>query len=275
MSIGLPPEPPPPDPLGVEAVAAAIGARAFYSRELRRVHGYHLERAARLKADIDRKIYRFIQRDEPEKTAALPDFDYDEVAALLDAEQLPQHVQEQIAAFGEDGETALAVQIWAMKTQAYLKAKLPRRVHLSLAGPEYSRPPEIDIARFARTWAVACDPMIALDDLNEYAVSRDMVGALFDMFPTIAGTLLPAVQDALVRAKTVDQGFRLYRQKETLLRVLTRQEQPNIALGKAMQAMYATQAAAQKPQPPKGTPAKRDHDEGASSEATATQRLDA
>lgn len=272
MSIGLPPEPPPPDPFGVECIVGAIGARALFGKELRRVHGYHLERAAATKADMARRIYRFIQRSEPEPTAELPDFDYDEVAGWLDAETLPHHIQQQIAAFGEDGDTALAVQVQAMRIQAYLKSKLPRRVHMSLTGPEYSRPPEIDIARFARTWAVACDPMILLDDLNEYAVSRDQVQALFDMFPNIAKSITPLVQDALVRAKTVDPKFSLYRQKETLLRVLTQQEQPNIALGKAMQAMYAAQAAAQKPQAPKGTPPKRE-DQGEGSESTASQRI--
>lgn len=272
MSVATVPEAPPPDPFAIECIVAAIGIRPFVSKELQRVHGYHGERAGKVKADIDRKIYRFVQREEPEPTAELPDFDYDEVAALLDAETLPQHVEQQIAAFGEDGETALAVQVKATQMAAYLKGKLPRRVHISLTGPEYSRPPEIDIARFARMWSVACDPMIVLDDLNEFAVSRDMVAALGDLYPAIAATLQPAVQDALVRAKTVDPKFSLWRQKETLLRVLTKQEAPNIALGKALAAVRAQEAAARKPPGPAGGKAKSDT--GPTSESTAVQRID-
>jgi hypothetical protein len=274
-AVAPPIEEPPPDPFGVEAIVAAIGARPFLSRELQRVHGYHVERAGKVKADIARKLYRFVQRDEPEASAPLPDFDYDDVAALLDAETLPHHVEQQIAAFGEHGETALACQVQVMRIAAYLKGKLPRRVHMSLTGPEYTRPPEVDVARFARLWSVACDPMIVLDDLNEFAVSRDMVAGLYDLYPLIAGTLTAAVQDALVRAKTVDPAFALYRQKESLLRVLIRQEAPNIALGKALQAVRASQAAANKPPPP-GKPGaslpKREGD--ASSEGTAAQRID-
>lgn len=266
-------EPPAPDPFGVECLVAAIGIRPFVSRELQRVHAYHVDRAGKVKADVARKLYRFVQRDEPEPTAELPDFDYDAVAALLDAETLPQHVEQQIAAFGEDGETALAVQVQVQRILAYLKTKLPRRVHMSLTGPEYSRPPEIDIARFARLWAVACDPMIVLDDLNEYAVSRDQVAGLNDLFPLLGASMLPAVQDALVRAKTVDPKFALYRQKESLLRVLTRQEQPNIALGKAIQAVRAQELAARKPKGPSGP--KKAKAEGASAESTSAQRLDA
>lgn len=271
MSVGVVPEEPPPDPFGVEALVAAIGARAFFARELRQVHSYHVERASRFRSESSRLIYRFLQREEPEATSELPDFDYEEVAQLLDAEQLPGHVEQQIAAFGEHGETALAAQVQIMRIGRYLKTKLPRRVRMSLAGPEYSRPPEIDIARFARTWAVACDPLIVLRDLNEYSMSRDQVAALYDLFPTLAASMLPTVQDQMVRAKTVEPNFRLYRQKETLLRVLTRQEQPNIALGKAMQDMYAKQLQAAKPVP-KPTPAK--HDSGADSESTSSQRIE-
>jgi hypothetical protein len=271
VSLGVVPEEPPPDPFGVEAIVAAIGARAFFEKSLRQVHGYHVERAGKFKSEAQRLIYRFLQREEPESTSELPDFDYEEVAQLLDDEQLPGHVEQQIAAFGEHGETALAVQVQLQRIGRYLKTKLPRRVHMSLSGPEYSRPAEIDIARFARAWAVACDPLIVLRDLNEYSMSRDQVTALYDLFPTLAASMQPTVQDQLVRAKTVDPKFHLYRQKETLLRVLTRQEQPNIELGKAMQDMYKKQLTAAKPAP-KPTPAK--HDSGADSESTSSQRID-
>ena len=276
MTVAAPPPEAPPDPFGVECIVAAVGIKPFVSKELEKLHGYHVERASKVKPEIARKLYRFLQRDEPEKSAELPDFDYEQVAQMLDAETLPSHVQQQIAAFGDDGDTALAVQIQAMRIASYLKAKLPRRVHIGLAGPEYSRPPEIDIARFARTWSVACDPMIVLDDLNEFAVSRDMVTALYDLFPFIAASLLPAVQEQLVRAKTVDPKYRLYRQKETLLRVLTRQEAPNVALGRAIQEARAKQAVALKPQIPVGKkkPA-AEPGAGGGGESTTGQRIGA
>ncbi len=273
MTAIAPPVEAPPDPFGVEAIVAAVGIKPFVSKELQRVHGYHVERAGKVKAEIDRKLYRFVQREEPEKDAELPDFEYDEVAAALDAETLPHHVEQQIAAFGEHGETALACQVKVMQITAYLKSKLPRRVHMGLLGPEYSRPPEIDIARFARTWAIACDPLSILDDLNEFAVSRDQVQALNAMFPLIGASLKPATQDALVRAKTVDPKFVLYRQKETLLRVLTQQEAPNIALGRDIQAMYKAEAAANAAPAPKAKPKKTD-EASPSNEATASQRVE-
>src|SRR5262245_37909955 len=212
-------EVPAPDPFAIEAILGAIGIRAFVAQELRQVHGYHVERAGKVKAEIDRKLYRFLQREEPAPTADLPDFDYDEVAGLLDAEETPQHIEAHIAAFGDDGDTALAVRIQAQRIWGYLKQKLPRRATVGLTGPEYSRPPEIDIARFARLWAIACDPLSILEDLNEFAVSRDQVSGIADLYPQIYKAIQDAVPQQLARAKTVDPKFYLWRQKETLLRV--------------------------------------------------------
>jgi hypothetical protein len=274
--------PPPvtgPDPLAVECVVAAIGIEPFVSKELRRVYGYHQERSSGIPAAIDRQIYRFIQREEPAAAAALPDFDYDEVKELLEAETLPAHVQAQIAAFGEFGDLALAVNVEVQRIVKYLQGKLPKRVHMSLAGPEYTRPPESDIARFARTWAIACDPMGTLDDLNEYALSRDQVASLADLYPLLwkyisaqsGGSVTRQLARAVAQATSEGGKFHLLRQKETLLRVLVKNEAPNIPLGKAMQAMYAAINAppqAKAPAAPMKSP-----DESASSEATAAQQI--
>lgn len=265
-------EVPAPDPFEVEALLGAVGIRAFASKELRQIHDYQADRAAKVRQDIDRKVYRFLQREEPAETADLPDFDYDEVAVLLDSETLPHHVQQQIAAFGGDGDMALAVQVQAMRILAYLKQKLPRRVHVGLTGPEYSRPPEIDITRFARLWAIACDPLSILDDLNEFAVSRDQVTGIADLYPQLYKAIQDAVPQQLTRAKSVDPKFYLWRQKETLLRVLVRQEAPNIALGKAIQAVREQQKQQQKPPGPSG-PKKKEAGTSAGGESTAGQRV--
>lgn len=268
MTAIAPPIDVPPDPFRVECLIAAVGIGPFVDATIQRVHGYQLDRAAKVPDEINRRIYRFLNRDEPEPTAELPDFDFDEVVAMLDDETLPEHVLAQIAALGDDGDTALAVNLQVQRIVAYLKGKIPRRVHQSLAGPEYTRPPESDIARFARMWAIAQNPLSILDDLNEYAVSRDQAQAIADIYPQLFATFFPSVQAQLARAKQVDKSFHLLRQKETLLRVLTKQEAQNVTLGRALQAQFAADAAVAAPTP-RGLGKK-----GADTESTAAQRID-
>jgi hypothetical protein len=248
-----PPAPPaaPLDQLAVESIVAAIGMAPFVGATITRVHGYHQERAAKLAETIAAKIHRFLARTEPEPPAELPAFDFDNVTGQLYAEQSPEHVVREIAAFGESTDMAVAANVTVQRIRTYLQGKIPRLIRQSLAGPIAEPPPPSEVARFRRAWQVACDPLSVLDDLNEFALSRDQVTACAEMFPTVWGTFWPIAQEQLARRMSVSEGkYRLTHRKELLLRVLTRQEATNVALGKALQAIFAEQAQAAQPGAP-------------------------
>jgi len=239
-----PPETAPADPYKVESVVAAIGFDTFASRSLRKVHGHHIERAENMPQEVTRKIHLFLNRDEPADAAELPPFDFDEVVKQLDAPIQPQHVEQEMAAFGEAHTMAIDVNLKVQQIRAYLQSKIPRRVYMSLAGPEPGEPPRSDVARFRRLWVIACDPLSILDDLNEFAVSRDQVTGISELYPALWGSFWPTIQTQLVRRSGVEPTYRLSRRKENLLRVLVKQEAPSIPLARALQQIFAEDAAA-------------------------------
>jgi len=275
VAVAPPPvTPPPPDPFAVEAILGAIGIRPFLDRSIRKVHGYHRDRAAATAADIERRIGRFLAREEPEPPADLVPFDFDEVRDQLAAPLTPDHIQQVMAAFGEDGEMALAVQLQVFRVIAYLKAHLPTRTRNTLAGPVEGEPPKSDVARFRRLWAIACDPLSVLSDLNEFNLSRDQAAGVFDLFPVIAASFWPASQMAMSKRKEVTQGkWEIPRRKENFLRILTRQEAPLIPLAQAIQGLYAAERAAP-PLPSKKKARQPPGDDQSASEATAAEQLD-
>jgi len=272
-----PPAPEPLNPYKVESVVAAIGFDAFASRTFRKVHGHHITRADGMPQEVTRKVHLFLNRAEPASAADLPPFDFTEVVQQLEAPILPQHVEQEIAAFGEDHDMAIAANLLVQRIRGYLQGKIPKRVYMSLAGPEPSEPPKSDIARFRRLWVIACDPLSILDDLNEFAVSRDQVTGIADLYPTLWGSFWPSVQTQLVRRAGVEPTYRLSRRKESLLRVLTKQEAPNFPLAKALQQIFAedeaAMAAAQgNPAQPLGK-ASPTGDDPAASAATPAQQI--
>lgn len=277
--LDVPPPPvdisqPPPlavDPLLVEAMVAIIGIESFVvPGKLKKVYLYHIDRAAKMGEEIDRKLYQFIGSTERQEGGDLPPFDFMEVRESLETMPLPQHTADIIGAFGDQPDLGMATIPVAERIQAYLVGKVPHRVHQSIAGPTQEMPGHSEVARFRRLWAIACDPLtIILDALNEYALSRDMARSLKEMFPLIWQRIDDGVTSQLARKKTVSPKFRLPYQKEQLLRILVQREDAlSRALGLALQAQFAKQAEEQTPKPPKAR-----SKGSASSEASAADRI--
>jgi hypothetical protein len=270
------PAPEPLNPYKVESAVAAIGMDAFVSRTLRKVHGHHITRAEQMPQEVSRKIHLFLNRTEPAPAADLPPFDFKQVVTDLESEVRPEHVEQEVAAFGEAHDMALAVNLQVQRIRSYLQGKIPKRIHMSLAGPEPGDPPRSDVARFRRLWVIACDPLSILDDLNEFAVSRDQVTGVADLYPTLWASFWPTIQHQLVRRAGVEPSYRLSRRKENLLRVLVKQEAPNYPLARALQQIFAEDeaalTAAQNPAQPlsKSGPNK---DDPAASAATPAQQI--
>lgn len=271
MTAVAPPAPADPSIQQAEAIVAVIGIEPFIAHTLRQVTRAHYKAAGGIPDRIDRELYRFINRDDREPPSELPPFDFDAVAELVNAETTPEQVEANIAAFGPNDDLALAVGGVVTRIKSQLSQRLPRAMHDTLAGPVSTRPPDSDIARFRRAWNVANRPLHLLDELQEFALSRDQAQALVDFYPTIFADLPPSVQQQLARKMTVQKGYELPRLKDLLLRILTQQEEPMMVLGKAMQALYAESAAASKAN---ATRVAARRGVSAATESTAAQRVD-
>lgn len=272
-----PPLVPTIDPKAGEYMVAAIGIEPFLAKSVK-VHGYHHQRAAGIPVTVDRKIHRFLAREEREPPTALPPFDWEAVRDMVNAKAEEGHTQAAIAAFGEPGaggELGVSADLTVQRIRAYLVQKLPRRVRVTLAGPVEGDPPPSDMARFKRLWAIASAPLSILDDLNEYCLSRDQVQVCRDMYPMLWASFWTSAQNQLLRRRMVDPKYQLDRRKEQLLRILTQQEGPNVALAKAMQAMYAQASVNAKPGGGPAAPKKSGGEPSAAGESSAADRLDA
>jgi hypothetical protein len=260
-------------------VVAAIGILPILDRSLRRVHLYQLARAGKIGDEIDRKIYLFLGRTEPADCAPLPPFDFAEVRTTVDGylpstdeHAIPADTERLIGAFGELSDVGMAVVPVVDRIRGYLWARIPRRSRMTLLGPENEAPPHSDVARFRRLWNIAMDPLSILDDLNEFALSRDMVDGVQAMFPLIWQRMDEGVTSQLARKKATSPKFSLSVRKDTLLRILVKQETPDsLALGVAMQAQFAAQATENQPKPP--GPPKRGVGQGGSTESSAADRI--
>jgi hypothetical protein len=251
-------------------MVAVLGIAPFVDKTLKRVHLYHLDRAAKLGAEMDRMLYRFIGSEEPEPVAKLAPFDFETIRDNLKTPPLPEHTAAVMGAFGEHADTAFEANLVADKIQAYLLGKIPKRTHEGLQGPVDEPPAHSDLARFRRLWSVACDPVgVIMEAIGEYALSRDMVKAFADMYPLTWARCKAGVQSQLVRRAAVAPKERLPIRKEQILRVLMQQEDvASKQLGIAMQAQYKKDAVSMAPKPPKAkTPG------SASTESTETDRI--
>lgn len=274
-----PPPTPPADPFHVESVVAAIGIGPFLDGSLRRVHLHHLARAAKVGDEIDRKLYLFINRAEPAPSAALPEFDFDAARTAVDdytpstSEYAdPQSLADLIGAFGELHEVGMAAIPVIDRIREYLWGKVPRRQRMTLAGPVPYPPAHSDLARWRRLWTIANDPLGILDDLNEYALSRGMVEAVATLYPLIWKRMQDGITTQLARKKAAAPGWTLSVRKDYLLRILDRNETPeSLAVGVALQALFAQEAAEQAPKPV--APKRKGVAQGGSTESSAADRI--
>jgi hypothetical protein len=274
----------PPPATGIdpaEALIVVTGLEPFL-RHTSRDLGSAIVRSEKLPETLEAKIYRFLGREEPEPPAELPAFDFEEVKALIDApygeaSEGTDHdpIERTIRAFGGNHQLALTVGTQVTRMHAYVKQQIPRRVHVSMDGPEQLPPARSELFRFRRCWRIATDPLSLFDGLQEYAVSRDQADCFAALFPTTAAALAGPtgiVHQALLRKKAAVDKWKLPRRKEILLRVLTNEEAPSLELARALAPIFAAeqQAQAAREQSRQGKAGVNQADEG-----TPTQRLDA
>lgn len=224
------------DPLLGEVATAAIGIDSI----LRGKASYGLGKegiAGSLPTNLARLVGAYIRRTEPAPLSELPEFDYQDVSALLANAGKPEQGQRLQEAIG-DPELGGAVEETATRIIETLQQALPARTVETLTGSVPVPPSAQELAKFRRAWQVAVDPLVVLRDLNEDAMSLDQVQALEAMYPTLYALIKPAVVKTVADEKAKRPSWEPGYRKESRLRVLLQLPRAE-SLMSDVQALYA------------------------------------
>lgn len=200
-----------------EALAATIGAEAFLFGDVKLTQGIQ-NRAAGMDHTIDRMVFEAMN-SEPEKVPEIP-LDYKAVGkALADTGNREQVKSFHDAFMTEDPNLAAHVQETAGRVIRYLADRYPRRVRPGIVATP-SEPSGVELARFKRLWAVACNPLHVCEALGRGNLSRDMVRSVEDLYPSVYAAIRMGVLKAISRIKARRTSWEPARNLDLQLRVL-------------------------------------------------------
>lgn len=200
-----------------EALAATIGADKFLAGDVKLTQGIR-DRAAGMDHTIDRMVQKALQ-GEPE---AVPDVPFDYKA--VDQQLRETGSRDQVAAFetafvAEPPELRAKVQDTAGRVIRYLDDHFPRRVRPGIVATP-TPPGGVELARFKRLWQIACDPLEVLEALGRGNLSRDMVRAVEDLYPSVYSAMRLAVIKGISRTRARRASWVPSRAMDLQLRVL-------------------------------------------------------
>lgn len=202
-------------------------------------------RLSRRPVDLGKQIRALLAAflASPKRAPLQPDppFDFDEVTKLLDESGTEPQLQALRAAV--PGDLGDAVKNQATKTILALREQIPRTVHQDVMGTKQTPGTDMDVARFARSWAVATDPLIVLRDLCEGSLTSDQVEAFATYWPQLYAAAKDAVIDGLTDMRTARPKWELEPRRDALLRKFMGLEPVNTEVAADFQALYAQMTA--------------------------------
>lgn len=225
-----------------EAIFASIGLLPIL-RAKPTTHKYQWEKAAGLPKTIRRRLAHFLGSDEWAEAHDMPEFDYPETLALVSGKQTPEQVAALHVAVPEP-EIAADLLLRADRMQTWAKTIIPRPEHGGFMGLHVEDPDPSELGDFRRVWAVACDPLTVLDDLEDGSLSEDQVAAMQLLYPATYAEMSQAVTDAGAQlAARRGKDWQPSPAKVALVGVLRGTTVVDLAIAADVQAMYAQQAA--------------------------------
>lgn len=237
MPLAAVPSLPDVHPVAAETALVAVGLPAILRAEPR----YGVEQrneAARIPKQIKALVRQFLARPERAPLADLPPFDYAEVATLINNSGSPEQLQALREAF-PTRDLGDQVRLAATRILAVLKPTLPKRTIQTATGTTVVPPTDIEAAKVARAWSVACDPRIVFRDLCEHSLSPDMVKAMGVFFPGLYEFTKGTVGAALVDIKAKRKKWELEGTRARLLRMLMGLPPLSLDLAADLQKLYA------------------------------------
>lgn len=227
-----------------EMMVAALGADAFLRGEIKLTRDFET-RVQNMGATIDRDVFRAIKGDrQPHQDGAALDFK--EIGKLL----ADTGNRDQLSAFHDaflEAPPALsaAVQETAGRVIKYLADHYPRRARSESIVATEATPSGVEAARFKRIWRIACDPLSVIAALASASLSRDMVRALEDLYPSVYAAVRMAVLKAIGRIKGRRAAWKPTRDQDLQLRVLMQANTITPQLAAEIAAIPAATKAAQ------------------------------
>jgi hypothetical protein len=199
-------------------------------------------KALRTRKEIRDQVMAFLKTAERKPVDDLPDFDYEEVSQLLRRAGDEKRIAALYAAMpNRDREIGTAIIGTVTPIVELLRKVLPRQVRKTVAGVEVSPGSDTEEAKFARTWSVACDPLICLRDMREEALSDDMVKAWELCYPEMLKYAQSSVMGAVEQLSAKRPAWVESMTDDRTAQLLTLMQRPDAApdLASDFQAMYS------------------------------------
>jgi hypothetical protein len=209
-----------------------------------------------LPKEIRALVLKFLASPAPARLEDLPPFDWDEVHALLDRAASEEGTKANVDALhaaipGElgDGVEHTATAIISALQEAFPAATSVRE---DIVGTIVTPGPEMAVARFARMWSVALDPLIPLRDLCQGSITTDMVQAMTLFWPALYEMAKTEVAMQVAEMRTKRPKWEPEPRRARLLKMLMGQPYVNVELAADFQQLYAQQADAKAAAAPAG-----------------------
>ncbi len=230
------------NPADLEAIFAEIGLLPILRAKPRLGKG-KLARAADQAKTLRQRMAKFLGADAFDEARDLPEFDYQEVVRLVSGGQTPAQIAALHAAVPEP-ELAADLLVMAGKLQTWAASIVPRETHTGFQALIVEEPDDSSLADFRRVWAVACDPMTVMGDLEDGSLSEDQAAACALLFPATYAEMSQAVTDAAAQlAARRGKDWQPSPTKAALIGVLRQQDTVDIGLLVDVQAMFAGEEA--------------------------------
>jgi hypothetical protein len=225
------------DELQIELLLAAIGPRAIMKGNPRLTMA-QIKGAAAMVPRMRRRIARFMASDtfRPD-SSPLDSDDYGDVLALASQ---PEIDARPLFAAVPDRDLATDLQIAAKRIQSWAGMSIPRDEDDSFSGAPIASPPAISVSDFLAQWRIACDPMMAVADLEDGQLEDDGVGVLAMLWPSFYKEIRQAISDAYASvAARRGKNWQPEPRKARLLRTMQEAEALDMELAAAVQASNA------------------------------------
>lgn len=252
-----------------ENLLASVGLDHFLLGNPKPFKETDIQRADAYPLAIGRHLKAFCGK--PEFTgdpAERLDFDLDEVCDAVEGVAAPDDLASRCAVLSVEDVAAVTEAVGV--AQGYLAGITPKRATQGLIRLEKRKPSLVERMRFGRAWAIACNPLTALEDWNAGRLSRDQVTHFKAMFPALLQFAQTGLLGEFSDKLSKNEDWRLPRPKLRQVETLFQRTllSPG-ALAELQKAYAESEEAESGGRSSDGAPIKSSR-----SEATATQRAE-
>ncbi|MCA1824406.1 MAG: hypothetical protein LC640_09135 [Frankia sp.] len=239
-----------------------------------------LRKAEGLPTHVRRAMRRFCRAPELADVPDLPEWDYDEVIALLPNAQNEVRQVENVSGF-YDIDLAMEYAESLGTAVGYLQSIAPVEPMVQMVATERTgvRPGELDVSEFRRRYAVVDRPLTALDALCAGILVPEEVEALSTVYPELYAAMRTSLEQEMIAAVAAKESYRLPYAKQTALEVFLQTETVDAALsaelGKAFESARQRESAGKKPPKDPGAEPQLATPRDPTNPATQTDKLEA